>query len=186
MNIKKHSYSENIFNKRILIFGPKIPPIGGVSVHIERLSIIYEKNNNLIKIFDCTSEIIGQNKISYMFKIFKSINNFGPDIIDYHTSFLKFYIPELFVLVFLKLLFRFKINIVDHDPRYLYKKNYLEKKILNFLLKFVNKQVIIGSSTYQSYLDNKIKINNNCSIESPFLPPDSSNLENLLKTLNKK
>lgn len=71
MPVEKHKYSENIKNQKILIFGPKLPPIGGVSVHIDRLKKVYEKNNNLVNIFDSTSEIINQNKISYTIKIFK-------------------------------------------------------------------------------------------------------------------
>lgn len=177
MLVEKHSYSENIKNQKILIFGPKLPPIGGVSVHIDRLSKVYEKNSNIVKIFDSTCEIINQNKVSYIIKIFKVIYNFRPTIIDYHTSFLKYYIHELIILVFLKLFFKFKINIIDHDPRYLYKKSYLEKKILNLLINFINKQVIIGSLTYKSYIDNKIKLKDNFSIQSAFLPPDLSEID---------
>ncbi len=182
MLVQEHSYSKNIYNQKILIFGPKSPPIGGVSVHIERVSEVYQKNNNLIELFDCTTEITGQNKFSYALKIFKLINKFKPDIIDYHTSFLKYYIPELFILVLLKIFFKFKINIIDHDPRYLYKKTYFQKKILNFLKIFIDQQIIIGSSTYQSYLDNKIKLRKNFSIQSPFLPPGDFQLQDLLKT----
>ena len=98
----------NIENKKVLIFGPKIPPIGGVSVHIDRVSNKYLNQNNKIKIFDATEEIISTSKIYYSLKILKLIKSYKPDIIDYHTSFLKYYIQELIILVLLKNFFNFK------------------------------------------------------------------------------
>ncbi|MCL4361607.1 glycosyltransferase [Candidatus Dependentiae bacterium] len=169
MNLK-HQYSDNIQHQKILIFGPELPPIGGVSIHVLRVTEKYKENFNEVKIIDVAKELKNKSRITYAFFILRTILKFKPTQIDYHTSYFDSFIYELFVLIILKFIFRFKIFFIDHDPRYLYKKHKFAKIFFNFLNIFLTRQIIIGSSTYKSYLDNKIKLKN-YALESSFLLP---------------
>lgn len=175
MNLK-HQYSENIKNQRILIFGPELPPIGGVSVHISRVSEKYKENLNETKIIDVSKEIKNRSRIKYGLFVIKTIFHFKPTQIDYHTSHLDSFMFELFGIIILKFFLKYKLLFIDHDPRYLYKKNKSFKIFFNFLNKFVEKQIIIGDSTHKSYLNNKIFLHN-FIIESSFLPPSKLEIE---------
>ncbi len=166
-----HSYSKKIYNKKIAIFGPTAPPFGGISVHIKRITKVYTDQNNNVEIFNVFKDKKNKSLFSYAVFVLKKIYKFRPNIIDYHTSDIPWAISEISLLIFLKFFLKFKIRLIDHNPRYLYKKSRLFCKIFNILNRFIDKQVLIGDSTYQEYIDNKIYIKN-ISIESPFLPPD--------------
>ncbi len=166
-----HKYSNEIFNSKILIIGLFPPPLGGISVHIQRVKEKLINQNNQIECLDVIKESKKRSKISYFFYFCIRLTNVKPHVIYYHTLSLRKYPFEFAILIFFKKLLRYNFIIIDHTPRFFYNKNWFFKKIICFLMKFTDQQILIGDSTYKSYLDNKIFLKQNVSIESPYLSP---------------
>lgn len=167
----KHEYTDEIFNEKILIIGLYPPPMGGISIHIKRIEKKLIAQKNEVICIDTVKELKTNNKRHYIFKLFSIIKKNQPSIIYYHSLILWKVPLDLLLFIFLKPFFNFKLVLIDHTPRFFFKKNYLYKKIINLFFAFLDKQILIGDSTYDSYIKNKIFLKN-YSIESPFLPPD--------------
>lgn len=188
MNAKnlKHKYSHNICDKRILVIGPYPPPLGGVSIHIKRVITKLKKQKNKVSIFN-TATIYKSKFVKSRFLALKNLIKIlfitRPDIIYYHEPTES--IQKLFVTVFFKYFFRYKIVTIDHDCRLLYKFSNLKKLLFRILIKKVNQAIVIGDTTNKCYLDNKIKNLQKLSVESPFLTPDISEEKNILKKYHK-
>ncbi len=178
--IHEHTYSDSIVNKKIAILGPYPPPLGGISIHIKRVGAKLLKQNNTISYFDTTKRSQFFLVYCYHLLIFLLQGNF--DRVYYHTPYTMYSIIEFFIIIVGKITNRFTLVLVDHDCRYLYKKNILFKKIFNILLRLVDQQVLIGEITYQSYYNNNIRILDNVSIESSFLAPNKDEESDIVTT----
>ena len=99
-----------------------------------------------------------------------------------HTLYLSNGLQELACLVFLRRYIRYEIVLIEHDCRYLYKKEASWKNRLNTLLLYVTRHVYIGDRTAQSFRDNAIIFAQSVSIEAAFLPPDASQEQAILAT----
>lgn len=165
-------YSDGIFNKKIVIIGLKPPPLGGIAVHIDRVITKLLNQNNSITLIDVIKESKNRSKLGYLSYLINLIKGIKPDIIYYHTLSLRKLPLELATLILLKRQFKSQLILIDHTPRFFYGKNWFYKKITSFLLHYIDKQILIGDSTYRAYLENNIYINPNFSIESPYLSPD--------------
>lgn len=179
-----HTYSNNLINKKIAIFGPYPPPFGGISVHIKRVTHKLLNQGNEVKNFDTT--IRPRFRVSYIFQIIRFLITFKPSIIFYHTPYTKNGLEEFATIVFIKLLFGSKLILIEHDSRYLDKQSFLFKIIFNKLIKMINQQIFIGKSPLESYFNNKIFIHSQSVIEPAFLPPDLSQEQNILKSYPKE
>lgn len=184
-NNLEHSYSNNISNKNIFIIGLYPPPLGGVPIHIERVVRKLELQNNKVTIFDVIKEYKNRSKLSYLRFFLNKIFLYKPNIIHYHTLSLRKYPFELIALIFSKIFLKYELVIINHTPRFFDQKSFIYIKILNFLICFVDKQVLIGSSTYQSYCKNGISLKK-ISVESPFLPPDITKEASIVSNYSKK
>jgi glycosyltransferase involved in cell wall biosynthesis len=169
--VKPHKYTDNICNKKIIIIGPHPPPFGGVVAHIKRTKAKLERQNNIVHIFDATKE-----KQSF----FKKLLSYKPDVVIVHEPSLSR--KRLLTTTLLKKVFRYKIISVEHNCRILYNYSKFNKKLFQKLIKSVDSIVVIGKNTETCYFDNKaIKINSIISVESPYLPPNFSEEEEILK-----
>ncbi|MFT6765624.1 MAG: glycosyltransferase involved in cell wall biosynthesis [Alteromonas naphthalenivorans] len=171
----KHSYSNGVFNKKIVVLGPTPLPYGGVSVHIQRVIDIFKKQKNKIFVFDSTQ--IYTSYTRYLVRLFFFVTSHWPDIVYYHTPDGNDYY-ELHTLRYLQSLFKFKLIIIDHDCRYLFDRDSNFKAIYNNLLKQVAQIVFIGEITYKSYISNNMYIPKSFSIESSYSPPNIDNKDN--------
>ena len=169
----KHSYSDLIFDKKIVIIGLMPPPLGGISVHIKRVIKKFCDQGNKVVSIDVVKESKNRSKINYFLFLYNFLFKFKPDIIYYHTLSLRKYPFELIILIFFKFIFKARLILVDHTARFFYDKKWLYKKNINFLMRFVDKQILIGDSTFKSYLENNIYLKN-INIESSYLHPDLS------------
>ena len=173
----KHKYSDQIQNKKIIIVGPYPPPLGGVAVHVKRVIAKLENQQNNISLIN--TAIKSKNFIVTIWNHIKNISSLKPNIVFYHepTESLK----KFFLFVLLKKIFKYNLIVIDHDCRYFYKSNKLITFLYNQLFKHTNKQILIGTSTHQSYKYNKISLKN-YEIESPYLPPDITTEHKILQT----
>ena len=166
----KHSYSDDMSNKKIALLGPMPPPLGGVAVHIRRVMHKLENQNNAVQHFDTVAQRT-RFMIMYLAKLKWFLLKFRPQVVFYHTPYTYYSLADFFVIVFFKLFFRYQVITVEHNCRHLYRKSVLWKKCFSFLMRFVHKQIFMGSSTITSYHKNNIFIAKNYSIEASFLPP---------------
>lgn len=170
-----HQYTNNIHNKKIIIIGPHPPPLGGVAIHIKRVRAKLIQQKNDMKIFDTATQY--KTKLHSFFNLIKTILLTRPDIIYFHEPTES--LQKLASVVLLKQIFRFKLIVVDHDCRLLYKFSKNKRKLFRTLMQKVNLAIVMGNTTEQCYIDNKIE--RATRSESPFLPPDLSEEQTLLK-----
>ena len=123
----QHTYSDNIYNKKIVILGPVPPPLGGISVHIQRVGVKLVKQKNHVAFFDSTQ--VWRFYYKYLIKLIKFLTLQRPNIIYYHTLY-GHGILELLSLVIFKTIFSVQFITIDHDCRYLYTKTKKFKKCL--------------------------------------------------------
>ena len=176
-----HRYSDNIHHTRIAMLGISPPPLGGVSVHIERVMHKLQSQNNTVYFFN--TEVRYRYKL-FPFYLIKLILWFcwrRPKVVFYHSVYLDNSISELLILACLKRLFNYQLVLIEHDCRHMYKRTERFKKPFNLVLANTDQVVLIGNRTLQSYQDNKIKLTN-CAIEGAFLPPDISREQEILAT----
>ena len=178
MSELKHSYSENIFGKKILIIGPYPPPLGGVSVHVSRVKEKFVSQKNIVHVYDTSKKY--RNKIVALKNFITKIFITKPNIIYFHEPTES--VQKFLSLILLKKILRYTLVTVDHDCRILYNFKPLPKNIFRFCIKKTDKAVIIGNTTEKCYLDNKVLPSKKTtvtqspifSIESPFLPPQKT------------
>lgn len=167
--------------KKIFIVGLNPPPLGGISIHIKRFSELMEQKGNFVYRFDVIKESKNKSKIKYLIKLIKDLIQIKPDEIHYHTLALRKYPWEFLLLVFYKIFTKSKLILIDHICRFFYSKSFAYKKLINILMHFTDKQILIGESTYKSYLNNKIYLCKNFSVENAFLQPNIQEKEIILK-----
>lgn len=162
----KHSYTNGIVHQKIAIIGPQPPPLGGVSLHIERTSKKLERAHNTVSIFDA-------NKYSRVTRygallIFFFIR--WPKVIYVHSLYNN--ILEWLITAFYACISKAEITIVEHDCRYLDNRSVFFKYTLKKTMYLAQQQVFIGNLTLQSYQKNHIPVLKKHRIESAFLPPE--------------
>ena len=170
-----HRYSEGIFNKKIALFGPYPPPLGGISVHIQRVKNKFLKQQNSVYIFDtmncCTIKLIHAIRII----IFLLVRR--PHLIYYHTAYSWLGLYELIPVVLGAYIIKSNLLLVEHDCRYLASRSYQFKAIFAFLMRYVYQQIFIGNVTVEQYKEQGMVIQDSAVIETPFLPPDTGEEE---------
>jgi len=176
----KHEYSDNLRNYSIAILGPLPPPNGGVSFHVQRVIIKLKKQNNRVHHFDSTQELRYRFLVIYILKLFWFMIRKKPDVVMYHTTYLRNALSELCFLVFLKKIINFKIILIEHDCRFVYQLSKKQKEQYQKILMYTHKQVCIGSRTLESFKANNL-LSQNYSTESAFLPPDISDSNRLIQ-----
>lgn len=176
----KHAYSNNLDNYSLAILGPLPPPLGGVSVHMQRVIAKLKKQNNTIYHFDSTQELRYRFLFLYLLKLAWFIIRAKPDLVMYHTTYLRNALSELRALTFLKKIIDFKLLLIEHDCRFAYHLSDQQKKSYQKILAHTHKQVCIGSRTLESFKVNNLLCAYN-TLESAFLPPDVSDRNKLLQ-----
>ncbi len=171
----RHTYSDNVTGKKILVLGPYPPPLGGVAVHVQRVLDKLKRQNNTVWCFDTTA----RNRWGYvrfrlyLLRLAVLLICTRPDHLMYNTMYLVNSLPELRLISFLQKFIRYKITYIEHDCRYMYTKSTAFKESLSALMRGQT-LIMIGDSTYRSYVDTGIKLPQKSFIESAFLPPDES------------
>jgi len=181
----KHTYSDNITGKRIAIFGITPPPLGGVSVHIQRVAAKFKKQNNTV--FHFKTEFRGRRflLLPYLVKaaIFLLIKKV--DTIYYHSMSMPNSATEICFLAWAKKWLGYKLILIEHNCRHMYKrkKNCIEK--FNIAIKKIDKMIFIGESTYKSYKEKNVYIPKNYIVESAYLHPILSREKEIVKNYPK-
>jgi len=170
----KHEYSDNIHNKKIAIFGITPPPLGGVSVHIQRVTEKFKKQGN--EVYNFRTEFRGRRFLLslYLKKVERFLREKQVDIVYYHSSYLPNSIREMLFLLELKKILKYKFVIVEHNCRHMYLRSHQSIEKFNDSIKKIDHIVFIGTSPFDMYAKNGLFHFKDYSVESAFLPPDVS------------
>lgn len=175
----KHEYSDGIYHKRVAVLGNYPPPLGGVSVHIERVMHKLRAQGNKVFHFDTSKR---SHVITYTIRLIFFLVRYRPDYVIYHTVDLNSRLIEFSLLIGIKKILKSSFVLVEHNCRHLYRRDDRYKKKFSNLMRAVDHAVLIGAATQKSYRDNGIALPLKNTVEAAFLPPDLSKEEALLKT----
>lgn len=184
-----HRYSDSINDSRVVIIGPYPPPLGGISVHIERVMHKLQQQNNQVfhfhnekpykypwlrfLPFKCITYVV------YFFYFFFWILFRRPVYVMYHTMYSGPALTELYILMSIRLLTRCTIKIIEHNCRHMYMRSRWWKLLYNYVLSYTH-VIFIGQLPYQSYRDNKMHVQR-YTVEGAFLPPDRHTEQRILQ-----
>lgn len=177
MSLKPHAYSTHIFKKKVAIIGPFPPRLGGISIHIKRVAHKLEQQENAVSVIDVVQF---STRLKRWWALMKFLHTSKADILFYHTLYNSSI--EWLIALLGSYLYRSELIVVEHSPRHLYARRAIDQFIFKYTMRAASKQVFIGSSTHQSYIDNKIPVAQNYSIESAYLPPDPQEEPAILAT----
>jgi len=168
----RHSYSDEISNSTVYIFGRKPPPLGGVSVHIERVAAKLERQGNHVIYFNTLTEWRYRVFFLYLAYLFFYLLFFSKKNSTwiYHTSYLKNAFLEMKVLVFLKKIKKIKLIVVEHNCRYILSLQENQVAAYQEILKCVDRQIFIGTQTKNNFVA-RGACAEKTSLEGAFLPP---------------
>jgi glycosyltransferase involved in cell wall biosynthesis len=177
-----HRYSDGVYDRRIAILGPYPPPLGGVSVHIQRVMKKFQDQRNTVYQFNTVVNHRYRYNPFYLLYVFVWLLRVIPQQVYYHTAYLDNSLVEMWLLVTMKRFLTYDLIFVEHDCRHLYSRSINFKNRYKKLMRKVDKLVLIGSVTQQSYRDAMISLPHNTSMEGAFLPPDGTREQTIMKT----
>lgn len=177
----EHHYSHDIHNTTVALLGIYPPPIGGVSVHIQRVMDRLGQQHNKVYFFDTEQPLRRKWFTGYLFSLAAFLFKKRPHEVHYHSNYLRSSFADLFVIIFLKKLLKYRVAIIEHDCRHLYRRSRLFKKFYCWILSKTDQLVLIGTSTQKSYEENNITFPNVSSVEGAFLPPVAYNISCIME-----
>lgn len=162
--------------KKIAIFGPYPPPVGGVSVHIQRMEVFLKKSKIDYTIYNHYSysgkNIVSTNKNP--FRYFKFL--FKKNYKIFHFHYMNYF--EFFFYYTFSLVNRTPFFITFHGETLLKLKKWKQKVALFFLRKSKPRLIISVSKSLDEFLNSK-------GIHAVYLPayvpPTNVNPKSILK-----
>ncbi len=178
----RHSYSDNTHNKRILIIGLTPPPLGGVSVHLERVGKKFKRQGNVVRHFYSEPRYRYRFIFIYLTHLAWVMFRFKPDQVYVNTLFLPNGLQELRCIVWLKGFLAFDITLVEHNGRSPYQVSAHWKERFRSMMHALHKVVFMGTLTADGFAANGIMPACKTSVEAAFLPPDVGKEAAILRT----
>jgi glycosyltransferase involved in cell wall biosynthesis len=165
-----------------VILGPVPPPLGGVSVHVERVIAKLKKQHNDVVHSETCVEYRYRFLMIYIVHLLFLLWWHRPDQVHLHTLYLSNGLCELEWIMRLKRLLHYDVLLIEHDCRYMYKRSIEWKRALNRLLPHIKQQIFIGNVTAKSYADNNMDVAQKNTVESAFLPPNQNQEQTIFKS----
>lgn len=164
-----NSFIVSLLNKfeAPLIIGSFPPPLGGVSVHIYRLSRLVSNST----VFD--TSVGGMWKY---YKLFRNIMFGSFDVLHLHVLTLKIFVVVYFVRLFRK----FEIITTDHNSRLFSEYSGLQRSLLRYFLGNVDYKLVVGGQIKESYLSNGVRRADDTIVSNSFIIPPLGDEEEIL------
>lgn len=178
VTVHDHAYSTGVTDKRIALFGPYPPPLGGIAVHVQRVGAKLQQQGNTVFFFDTEQHCFIAR---YGAKLVHFLRAVRADIVYYHTPYVRRGLVTFFLLVLLQKIMRFHLVFVEHDAQEFKKHAALRNKIFAWSVMRAHHVVFIGNTPYMSYRERAV-IPSSFSVESAFLPPDLTQEGRILAT----
>ncbi len=156
---------------KIGIFGPYPPPYGGVSVHIQRLKYLLEKNNVQSTVYDVTQFFDKKGKSNdSSVKKWPLIIFFRNGVVHVHVSGLN--IVKIFLISNILRITNNKIIITFHSLRNdIENRSWLHKKIMSLGLTRISNFIVVNQEIKEKLISVGIK-SGKIIILPAFLPPN--------------
>ncbi len=166
----KDRYFEGISRESIIVCGIYPPPLGGVSIHIQRVTDYLTRAYNKIAFFNVEHSSRRIFLPYYLLRLISFLIKKRPTQIHFHGTYLSTMIFDVTVLSFFSYVIGYKLIIIEHDCRHLYKRKPLTRWLYARIIRLVQKVVMIGDVALQSYKNQGITADH-FSVENAFLPP---------------
>lgn len=163
-------------NSKILLIGSFPPPLGGVSVHVKRLSQQLSKKGCEVRIIDFEKQP-GMKSIIFL-KLIKLAFIANYDIIHIHTSNL---LIDLMLLI-LRYFRGYKIYYTHHNPRVLSNISGIKKYFIKGLIRHLDLLVLVSGQILSIYEQDQIILPKNVLVKNAFLPPSLSEECSIIET----
>ena len=173
----------SIYHSKVLIVGIIPPPMGGMSIHIQRLAHLLERQGCNVYLWDVCKRQAGLSQIKYYWSLWHFCLKFKPQWIMYHAINMRGTPLELFVLWLASSWTGSKISVTVHSIRFLENKNKLYCLALSWILHKVTQVILVSPALQEAFTQKAILLANNVVIQDPFLPPDLSQKEQILTQL---
>lgn len=169
-SVMPHQYSDDMHGKNIIICGIKPPPLGGVSIHIERVAAKFIRQGNSVTFFDISKH---QGFLLWYWKgLIKTLRHDAIDVVYVHTPYTTMTLFEFWLITLLKRAGNYRIVFVEHNCRYLYKDSLFFNGFMCHSMRSVDHQIFMGNKTYISHVQRGLLLQKRYTIERAFLPPD--------------
>ncbi len=172
-----------VYNSKVLIVGIIPPPMGGMSIHIQRLANLLGQQDCIVSLWDVCKQQSGINQIWYYWSLWRFCLKFKPLWIMYHTINMRGTPLELLILWLASCWIGAKVSVTVHSVRFLENKNKIYCLTLGWLLRRATQVILVSPLLQASFSQKRIRLTNNILIQDPFLPPDITQREQILTQL---
>lgn len=179
MGLNLHRYTSHIYKQKVLLVGIFPPPLGGISVHLKRVSLKLVSQGCQVWEWDVCKQQHGLGQLAYYWHLWCFGLKHQPDLIIYHVLQLRSTPIELLVLITISKVVKGQTWVVFHSGRFVAGMGKLRAYVTSKLLKMCQKTVLVGNQLITE-IGAKIKLPAKFSCESPFLPPDFSQQATIL------
>lgn len=166
--------------KKILIIGPKPPPLGGVSVHVSRLYSLLRKNGYQVDLFDLSNPLY--SKRTRNFRLFIRLVWKKPDVIHVQALNLKI----LRLLYHMKRVRNFSLFITDHNPRFFKTRSRENIEYYKKILGVTDLLVVVGDVVLNEYKSNVSDLPKKVLVRNAFIPPPLEDEGKILATYSRE
>jgi glycosyltransferase involved in cell wall biosynthesis len=158
---QKLSVASEIWGTPYYLIGPLPPPLGGVSIYVQRYSKRLRSHLNVIH-----GDLKKLGYIKSLAFLLKMIWWPKPSVVHINSG-------NLVVLAMLFLRpFPIYVRVQDHSERKLEKYNFMQRFLLNLFLKRVDELILVGDHLKEYYVQYGITLPKKVRIKLTFLPPD--------------
>ena len=164
----------------ILLIGLYPPPLGGVSVHIKRLTKILKKSGKKIYVFDTSQKqyFKGQNIIRLAIMLFTQ----KIDIVHLHLLNIEWF----FVVFLIRCFKKYDIYITIHNTRLFSNLSKIKKKYYLKNIKKANLLIFVSKTILNNYKRNGVIFPKKVLVQNAFFPPDLEDEEVIIKSYSQK
>lgn len=185
MILKNHQYTDTIKHQRVLLVGVFPLPLGGISVHLQRVQARLVAQGCQVWAWDVCKRPVGQGQLGYYMSLWLFCLKQRPQVLIYHTMQLRRYPIELLILLLAGKWLRSQTLVMIHSGRFVARLSWLSRKLTGYLLGYYDQLIVVSVALGQelitqfSLTGKPVKI----SIESPFLAPDCATGPQILKQI---
>jgi glycosyltransferase involved in cell wall biosynthesis len=171
-----------VYKTTVAVLATCPPPLGGISIHAQRVVALLRMRNNRVYQFDIEHEYQQVFFFIYYIKLIAWLIYMHPKTIHYHGISLHRHVLELFVLVFYAYCRKAHITIIHHSSRFVCERGVMYHALLSLLVRMKRvHQVFVGAHTRDAFEKKGLPITERSTVESPFLPPDRAEEKKIIE-----
>ncbi len=160
---------------KILLVGALPPPLGGVSVHIDRLFKALQKDKQ-VRVFNTSKKHFGS--LGRYLKLISLMLIFRPDIVHVHTTERRI----LQLVQSLRSILKFSLFFTDHNSRLFDSLDERSAKFYHDFVANLDLLIVVGQAVLDKYHQHNVVTPENVEKISAYIPPPLAEKEVILNT----